>query len=126
MDETCHDGIEPLLGQADVRLEPTPGVEPAVPHLDEPRRALARYVFDLGIPNQWVEDRVAEYLPGEKVSRALYLLRAKPLHVGASPLEFREQVTYRVNLHDRRGGDRKSTRLNSSHSQISYAVFCLK
>src|SRR3989475_11650044 len=26
----------------------------------------------------------------------------------------------------RRGEDRKSTRLNSSHSQISYAVFCLK
>src|SRR2546427_9310939 len=24
------------------------------------------------------------------------------------------------------GGDRKSTRLNSSHSQISYAVFCFK
>src|SRR2546430_10228491 len=24
------------------------------------------------------------------------------------------------------GRDRKSTRLNSSHSQISYAVFCLK
>src|SRR5258707_5897314 len=29
---------------------------------------------------------------------------------------------------DRRGaqGDRKSTRLNSSHANISYAVFCLK
>src|SRR2546430_8065388 len=26
----------------------------------------------------------------------------------------------------REDGDRKSTRLNSSHSQISYAVFCLK
>src|SRR2546430_10476439 len=26
----------------------------------------------------------------------------------------------------RRLADRKSTRLNSSHSQISYAVFCLK
>src|SRR2546430_7069546 len=25
-----------------------------------------------------------------------------------------------------RAADRKSTRLNSSHSQISYAVFCLK
>src|SRR2546430_7166911 len=25
-----------------------------------------------------------------------------------------------------RSADRKSTRLNSSHSQISYAVFCLK
>src|SRR3712207_7886788 len=32
-------------------------------------------------------------------------------------------------LADRRGavgGDRKSTRLNSSHANISYAVFCLK
>src|SRR5947209_14649499 len=26
----------------------------------------------------------------------------------------------------RRGKDRKSTRLNSSHANISYAVFCLK
>src|SRR2546428_6374949 len=39
-----------------------------------------------------------------------------------------------IDLHDRhlqivkiyRKGDRKSTRLNSSHDQISYAVFCLK
>src|SRR2546430_13670924 len=29
-------------------------------------------------------------------------------------------------LHCGRNRDRKSTRLNSSHSQISYAVFCLK
>src|SRR5688572_32445779 len=29
-------------------------------------------------------------------------------------------------LRDKRERDRKSTRLNSSHSQISYAVFCLK
>src|SRR2546430_13269623 len=29
-------------------------------------------------------------------------------------------------LLDRPDQDRKSTRLNSSHSQISYAVFCLK
>src|SRR5688572_32430613 len=29
-------------------------------------------------------------------------------------------------LGDSRTLDRKSTRLNSSHSQISYAVFCLK
>src|SRR5438270_5263552 len=28
--------------------------------------------------------------------------------------------------HGSRETDRKSTRLNSSHSQISYAVFCLK
>src|SRR5256886_13585142 len=29
-------------------------------------------------------------------------------------------------VEDELRGDRKSTRLNSSHSQISYAVFCLK
>src|SRR5947209_12494025 len=34
----------------------------------------------------------------------------------------------RVPLHQRvvPGADRKSTRLNSSHANISYAVFCLK
>src|SRR5947209_9342695 len=31
-----------------------------------------------------------------------------------------------VALVHRRGLDRKSTRLNSSHANISYAVFCLK
>src|SRR2546427_865470 len=31
-----------------------------------------------------------------------------------------------AHLAHRQTGDRKSTRLNSSHSQISYAVFCLK
>src|SRR5205085_11705981 len=31
-----------------------------------------------------------------------------------------------ANVAARGVGDRKSTRLNSSHSQISYAVFCLK
>src|SRR2546427_8538079 len=33
-----------------------------------------------------------------------------------------ETVSWCLRCH----GDRKSTRLNSSHSQISYAVFCLK
>src|SRR3712207_5559523 len=37
----------------------------------------------------------------------------------------------RINQEDQQGnwlrqGDRKSTRLNSSHANISYAVFCLK
>src|SRR3989475_1828737 len=35
-----------------------------------------------------------------------------------APLGLREQIIALI--------DRKSTRLNSSHSQISYAVFCLK
>src|SRR5689334_24110587 len=32
----------------------------------------------------------------------------------------------RARVADDLAGDRKSTRLNSSHSSISYAVFCLK
>src|SRR3712207_8191413 len=36
-------------------------------------------------------------------------------------------VLAEVRLHRAQGGlDRKSTRLNSSHANISYAVFCLK
>src|SRR3712207_7076819 len=40
------------------------------------------------------------------------------------PAEVRElaDAVVRVPIH----GDRKSTRLNSSHANISYAVFCLK
>src|SRR2546427_6483974 len=43
--------------------------------------------------------------------------------------DHRRHPEARVVLHRARQGgrvDRKSTRLNSSHSQISYAVFCLK
>src|SRR5689334_23487478 len=39
------------------------------------------------------------------------------------------KVPVQVIRHERnrgKGADRKSTRLNSSHSSISYAVFCLK
>src|SRR2546427_3436473 len=43
-------------------------------------------------------------------------------HRGANESTHVAEVRYPV----QRAGDRKSTRLNSSHSQISYAVFCLK
>src|SRR3712207_8554664 len=48
-------------------------------------------------------------------------------HVGAPPRRHRGQRAGGAG--GRRGGawqDRKSTRLNSSHANISYAVFCLK
>src|SRR3712207_7650022 len=41
--------------------------------------------------------------------------------IGAQHQEFRFDVRFRALT-----GDRKSTRLNSSHANISYAVFCLK
>src|SRR3712207_7576859 len=37
-----------------------------------------------------------------------------------------EAAALRRSAEARRAGDRKSTRLNSSHANISYAVFCLK
>src|SRR2546427_3283915 len=47
---------------------------------------------------------------------------------GSSPWssESTTRLTFAPFLRFRRKRDRKSTRLNSSHSQISYAVFCLK
>src|SRR6266478_8190209 len=39
---------------------------------------------------------------------------------------FQRHPGFLPRFHDRPIQDRKSTRLNSSHSQISYAVFCLK
>src|SRR2546427_4982579 len=49
---------------------------------------------------------------------------------GGSPKNFvlqtEPQIQEILGLTDRGHEDRKSTRLNSSHSQISYAVFCLK
>src|SRR5688572_31118597 len=45
------------------------------------------------------------------------------------PVNIAQRYGNRCQVSSKAGGhatDRKSTRLNSSHSQISYAVFCLK
>src|SRR2546427_12554380 len=44
----------------------------------------------------------------------------------ARRLRLRGQPTMATKKKPKKKPDRKSTRLNSSHSQISYAVFCLK
>src|SRR3712207_8722954 len=72
----------------------------------------------------------------------LSLHDALPISVGKLPEQLhRRDVSQQVSGHDRGGPlqpvqrhlevtqhleDRKSTRLNSSHANISYAVFCLK
>src|SRR5688572_6003473 len=49
------------------------------------------------------------------------------LNVMTIPLEIKRAYTLKgVPVSVKAVADRKSTRLNSSHSQISYAVFCLK
>src|SRR2546430_12227468 len=63
-------------------------------------RSLGRHDHDLAIAGH--RDRLTErFVPAQRVAD-------RPIHAGLDE------------------ADRKSTRLNSSHSQISYAVFCLK
>src|SRR3712207_7656757 len=45
---------------------------------------------------------------------------------GETQFAFLSPVTARAQLQAKKVKDRKSTRLNSSHANISYAVFCLK
>src|SRR2546427_2703394 len=64
--------------------------------------------------------------PGPRATRR----RRRPSSVGAESPPFaydpRGPDLVEVRVRAREVRDRKSTRLNSSHSQISYAVFCLK
>src|SRR3712207_1534040 len=64
-------------------------------------------------------DHVVETPPRDRVQRP----RLPRFEVDA---ELLTQDPHRVRMQPRRGIDRKSTRLNSSHANISYAVFCLK
>src|SRR5258708_28996516 len=58
------------------------------------------------------------------------VLTGFPNHpTGVVPAEWRgrlRRLTYHELIYQKNAGDRKSTRLNSSHQIISYAVFCLK
>src|SRR2546430_11381839 len=61
--------------------------------------------------------------PSRRVHRSVLLEAVR----GRSPRPSPAQIGVGVaKASDPATGDRKSTRLNSSHSQISYAVFCLK
>src|SRR2546428_7436049 len=59
--------------------------------------------------------------PGDVLAQRAFGGPFVELHLAAE-----KTVGGQVPEHEVRVGDRKSTRLNSSHDQISYAVFCLK
>src|SRR5688572_32195578 len=54
------------------------------------------------------------------------LFRSCRFFLGLSEDETAQTLGLKLGTVKRARRDRKSTRLNSSHSQISYAVFCLK
>src|SRR2546430_12043547 len=66
--------------------------------------------------------------PYTTLFRSLGLPRYRVLLLAPRPLANQVGLLPDGHLRSRRQDqrDRKSTRLNSSHSQISYAVFCLK
>src|SRR2546430_7281366 len=91
--------------------------------LDGPDRAAARAFFRaigftdddlkkplIGVGHCWIEITPCNWNHRKMAEKVKEGVRA----AGGTPIEF-NSIT-----------DRKSTRLNSSHSQISYAVFCLK
>src|SRR5436309_7115900 len=53
-------------------------------------------------------------------------LRGRALDLGLHPRLARDVAIADQRVSGGRSADRKSTRLNSSHVKISYAVFCLK
>src|SRR5256886_11570720 len=82
--------------------------------LDRVVHAIDDLLFQLEDLNLQGVDRV----PATQRERAGQILDAVPSREEYESLRVRYRVVPMI--------DRKSTRLNSSHSQISYAVFCLK
>src|SRR3712207_8605354 len=66
----------------------------------------------LGVPVKWIEDRSENHL-------AITHGRGQVQYIELAATSEGKILGMRVK-------DRKSTRLNSSHANISYAVFCLK
>src|SRR5207249_9892275 len=86
-----------------------------------PTRRSSDLRLDLG-QVQDVVDQVEQVVPGrvDRLGEVELLVRQVALRVLAQLVGQDEQAVQEP------GGDRKSTRLNSSHVSISYAVFCLK
>src|SRR3712207_8210656 len=73
------------------------------------------------------EDKLRQYqiITQWHVAQFGYLLRKlRDMKEGESTVLDNSMILFGGGIRD--GEDRKSTRLNSSHANISYAVFCLK
>src|SRR5688572_32406186 len=68
-------------------------------------------------------ERIVEYVRREQKP---YIVEAMCYRFAGHGAADNDQSLYRTPEEVEKARDRKSTRLNSSHSQISYAVFCLK
>src|SRR2546421_7428816 len=108
-------------GHQVVHLEIGEPAMPTPPHVVEAgvramRDGLTRYALAAGVPE--LREAIARSLAARGVHATAENVVVTP---GAKPALFCTALSLVAP-----GEDRKSTRLNSSHDQISYAVFCLK
>src|SRR5699024_11493028 len=90
-------------------------------HREEEGRAAAN---QLRAQQAEVERQVLDAVPDDLRYFVQEVIRLARTYTALDDLEHYQ--TTRLTLPMRRALDRKSTRLNSSHVSISYAVFCLK
>src|SRR5438034_7806013 len=88
------------------------------PEIEATPRDIQRLARRFGLGYSQAEERFTRRDPAENVR----LLRHRQDRIFDSVCVLLDQETRRCTAY----GDRKSTRLNSSHTVISYAVFCLK
>src|SRR2546430_4050240 len=108
----------PILGRR--RLPLAPFVGPMVPARN-PTRSFVQHAAAGSAPPRATAPGAARHSKSKR-STVTPVGRGSPRN-GASRLGAGERAGGKPAQQDQ---DRKSTRLNSSHSQISYAVFCLK
>src|SRR5690606_39801453 len=117
-DETDGSQQRALCPAASRDLQERQKASPSIPRVLRPGASLPRQPGDKGLcfsprPGVGPEDRI-------QVLRLLHSVRSEhPFHAARDVEKADLPVEKSVQ-------DRKSTRLNSSHVKISYAVFCLK
>src|SRR5688572_32737348 len=117
--DVCTSSVDPLAARRIAVIVPTRGAGESL------RRTLEALRFDTAGRSVFVAPEI--------LTRADLYARLHEHLPGAPPMlsEFEREVLFKrlarvASDSGAEAPDRKSTRLNSSHSQISYAVFCLK
>src|SRR2546421_3153615 len=122
LDQYAEESLQPLVRRCHEALAGSRGVVMSVAYFGGVQPSLSW----LGVGN--VEGVVLYAAPNARPARASLVTRGGI--VGGSELPQLRSAALPVAPGDllifATDGDRKSTRLNSSHDQISYAVFCLK
>src|SRR3712207_8074012 len=81
---------------------------------------------DLGPAGEQAREELAQFLAGLDAQATKFVESRERLRARVAARGEQKDPPAPQPSHARAGTDRKSTRLNSSHANISYAVFCLK